>query len=57
MAKKTKVKKAETKPGPVVCFFFYGTIDQLGDQLAQAFMDAGLADVIRDLGSKFAPPQ
>jgi hypothetical protein len=39
MAKKTKSKKTNGAPAPkkttpVVCFFFYGSIDELGDQLA-----------------------
>ena len=48
MAKKkaAKAKKTEAKKGPVVCFFFYGSIDELGDELAKFAEKSNLGDSI-----------
>lgn len=60
MAKKTKngkKKKNEAKASPVVCFFFYGSIEDLGTQLAKFADESQLAAELAASLANFSTPK
>lgn len=46
MAKKKAKKAAASAKGPVVCFFFYGSIEELGEEMAKFAEKANIAEAL-----------
>lgn len=54
--KKKKAKTSAKEPGKVVCFFFYGSIDELGGALAQFADESQAVTELAEWAKGFAPP-